>query len=364
MRLGTEFVEKQRALFLQGGQDLLCAQRQVYLFCGGIKAAPQPHLGPGQQHNGRAAQCIACATARAQAGPDGLARTAGIVQPGHGVILHPAGQQLTFPGTGRRAETLELLQHLAHCRAALQAGARGQVLPIEQEAHEILERHGLDFPTQALDRVAVNTRQQVPFAPLAIAHAGDELPTQDITLAFEHGQSLFHRAWRQSHRAADIGQQQWATAPQPRAKHFNQGRVGCPVLIKADQRRDFWLERRVWVQCLHAGQPLAGKPQTLFVHCQRCRTALASQVAQPVLPGRPGINFTLLDDRQLHQGFVHFIGIGGRRPGLLAYILDRLWVQCPKIIGRLGVAPAPVEHGLSATLLKRCVIEKRVGAGV
>jgi hypothetical protein len=46
------------------------------------------------------------------------------------------------------------------------------VLPVEQKAHEILQRHRLDFPAQALDRVAMNARQQMAFAPFLIGRPG------------------------------------------------------------------------------------------------------------------------------------------------------------------------------------------------
>ena len=70
------------------------------------------------------------------------------------------------------------------------------MLPIEQKAHEILQCHRLDFPAQALDRVAMNARQQMTFAPLFFTHAGAEVTAQHVAFLFQACQGLGKRHHR------------------------------------------------------------------------------------------------------------------------------------------------------------------------
>jgi hypothetical protein len=64
------------------------------------------------------------------------------------------------------------------------------VLPVEQKPHEILQRHRLDFPAQALDRVAMNPCQQMTLAPLFFGRTRREAAAQHITFAFQLRQCL------------------------------------------------------------------------------------------------------------------------------------------------------------------------------
>ncbi|MNL08060.1 hypothetical protein D3C87_1287650 [compost metagenome] len=75
-------------------------------------------------------------------------------------------------------------------RIALTLKSAGQMLPVEQKPHEILQRHGLDFPPQTLDRVAVNPREQVPFAPLFFGAARGESASQHVAFALQLRQGL------------------------------------------------------------------------------------------------------------------------------------------------------------------------------
>jgi hypothetical protein len=50
------------------------------------------------------------------------------------------------------------------------------VLPVEQEAHEVLPLDRLDLAPQALDGVAMDARQQVAFAPFFFRAPGVKRP--------------------------------------------------------------------------------------------------------------------------------------------------------------------------------------------
>ncbi|MNF73345.1 hypothetical protein D3C84_553430 [compost metagenome] len=68
----------------------------------------------------------------------------------------------------------------------------GDVLPVEQKPHEILQRHRLDFPTQALDRVAMNAREQMALTPFFRVVARGESSTQHVAFALQLRQGLDH----------------------------------------------------------------------------------------------------------------------------------------------------------------------------
>ncbi|MNK89579.1 hypothetical protein D3C87_1095930 [compost metagenome] len=70
------------------------------------------------------------------------------------------------------------------------------MLPVEQETHEVLQRHRLDFPPQTLDRVAVNSRQQMPLAPLFFRAAWGEPTAQHVAFALQLRQGLGDLSWR------------------------------------------------------------------------------------------------------------------------------------------------------------------------
>ena len=62
------------------------------------------------------------------------------------------------------------------------------MLPVSKKAHEIDTFDRLDLPPQALDRVAMDTRQQMPLAPLLLHCASAETPAHHVTLTFQTDQ--------------------------------------------------------------------------------------------------------------------------------------------------------------------------------
>ena len=82
------------------------------------------------------------------------------------VAAHPPGQHLGLPGGHRRLVALELFDHGAHAVVAPDLGARGDVLPAQQEADEDDGRHRLDLTAQPPDREAMDTGEQTAVAPL------------------------------------------------------------------------------------------------------------------------------------------------------------------------------------------------------
>ena len=59
-----------------------------------------------------------------------------------------------------------------HPGPPLALGAGGDVLPAQQEAHEVLGRDRLDLAAQPVLGVGVDAGQQAAGAPLLVAHVG------------------------------------------------------------------------------------------------------------------------------------------------------------------------------------------------
>ncbi|MNL36022.1 hypothetical protein D3C87_1580870 [compost metagenome] len=142
-----QLIEKQCAVLTEGLVNLLRFRRQ-FVDRGLLgQAAPQPDLTARQQQNRRAAQRHAGAlVARSQAGPDQLAAATQIIQPARRIPFDPRWQNVAVPGRSRGRVAFELSDNRRQHRAALALGRRGQMLPVKQKAHEVLQRYRLDFP--------------------------------------------------------------------------------------------------------------------------------------------------------------------------------------------------------------------------
>lgn len=76
----------------------------------------------------------------------------------------------------------------------------------------------LDFPAQAFDGVAMDTREQMAFAPLLLVLAWAEMAAQDITFAFQVRQGLFDERGGLAERFGDLRLGQRAMAAQARTQ--------------------------------------------------------------------------------------------------------------------------------------------------
>jgi hypothetical protein len=64
------------------------------------------------------------------------------------------------------------------------------VLPVEQEAHQRAPADRLDLAAQPADGVAVDARQQVPFAPFGVAGLGGEAALHHVAFGLQAQQRL------------------------------------------------------------------------------------------------------------------------------------------------------------------------------
>ena len=118
----------------------------------------------------------------------GVSHAAAQAQPVYllGAIVGDARRQhVVLPARRRQLEALELLDHRRQALGALDLVLAGDVLPMEQEAHEVGRADRLDLRAQAIERVAVDAREQAPVAPLELRCIGCEPPAQDASLGLE-----------------------------------------------------------------------------------------------------------------------------------------------------------------------------------
>src|SRR5204862_5814470 len=79
-------------------------------------------------------------------------------------------------------EALELLDRRRQAFDAAQLVLAGDVLPMQQEAQEVGRAHRLDLRAQAVQRVAMDAREQPPVAPFELGDARREAAAQHSSL--------------------------------------------------------------------------------------------------------------------------------------------------------------------------------------
>ena len=122
---------------------------------------------------------------RAQTARPGQAQ---IVEPRHVVGVETRRQQLRFPRGDRRLEALQLADHRVERVRPFAALVRDEVLPAEEEPHEVLRADGLDLLAQALDRIAMDAREQRAVAPFLRRPDGVNAPAHRDALRGERRQ--------------------------------------------------------------------------------------------------------------------------------------------------------------------------------
>src|SRR5205814_8077708 len=93
---------------------------------------------------------------------------------------------------------LELAQHLREAVAAVELGAGLEVLPAEEEAHEIRGGHGFDRATETPERQAVNSGEQPAVAPFLVRRPRGEMAAEGGTRPLERGEPDLDPARRQA----------------------------------------------------------------------------------------------------------------------------------------------------------------------
>ena len=126
--------------------------------------------------------------------PADLAVVAQPVEPRGVVVAQPAGEQLGLPRDRGGLEALELLDHGGEPGLARELRAGRDVLPAQQEAHEVLRGRGLDALAPRAARVRVHPREQPARDPLRPVRARRVAALEREALVLEHREPCVHAA--------------------------------------------------------------------------------------------------------------------------------------------------------------------------
>ena len=149
--------------------------------------------------------------------PRDLAGQAQLVEPLRAVARHARRQDRGFPGPRGDLEALELLDRREQPSPPLELGARGDVLPPEQEPDEVLGGDRLDLAPEPLGRVPVDPREEPPLAELhgrpagRLGVGGVEAAPQDDAGRLQAGE----RADRRAPRGARCAPRGWPPCRAP-----------------------------------------------------------------------------------------------------------------------------------------------------
>ena len=309
------------------------------------------------QHDGRAADRPGPVRlpAFARPPPHDAAHSAQLVEHRRRVVLHTRGEQVVFPRRRGRRVAFELAQHVgqaAFACAALVAVGSGQVVPAEQESHELRRRHRLDVGTQLLPRRAVQTREQPAVAPFGCSRLGKGTAHRRA-LGFEPQQRGEHAVGIEPERRGQRRGRHRAQQFQAAAQDLAQGGVAVrhSGLHCGDRRR----HHRTRKDGQELVQPLGGdKHHPAAGERQPRRPPLLRQ------RGHPLRQVDLVGGKKtVHaQGVVQFVGVADLGPRLLAHLRDHPRVEAADIVRRLQVHQCLRRHRAGAPLLRRAVVQE------
>src|SRR2546430_1846173 len=126
--------------------------------------------------------------------PGDVARKAQLVEPRGFVARDARGQHLALPSGRCQLEALELLDDALEPVATVQLLARLDVLPREEEAHEIGRAHRLDLAAEPVERAPVDASQEASIAPLdrVGGEIHGEAPAKDAALSLDAAERGVH----------------------------------------------------------------------------------------------------------------------------------------------------------------------------
>src|SRR5579883_2551913 len=108
-------------------------------------------------------------------------------------------------------------------------------------------------------------------------------------------------------------------------------------------------------------QPLGGDPKRLFRSVNSRRTPRLRELVKPARPACTLARLVFRQETKPDQGIVQLVGIGGIRPGFGAHALDGLRVELAETCSLIRRKPSPCHDCLRAALLKRRIVEERIG---
>ena len=162
---------------------------------GGVGRGSPPRLGAASGSASRT-------DSRPQADLPGHAQ---LVQPLAAVALHSGGQDGLLPGAGRDLEALQLLDDREDAQPPFAPGAIRDVLPAQQEPHEVPGGDRLNLAPAPLPGVGVDPCQQPPGAALLSFVPRGEVALDREALRLERRERADDQARRAGRPPAKLG---------------------------------------------------------------------------------------------------------------------------------------------------------------
>ena len=262
-----------------------------------------------------------------------------------------ARQNVALPSRRGHLEAVELTDHR---REAFQP--RGPMLgihplPGQQEPDEIRRAHRLDLRAEAVQRVAMDARQQPPLAPLELGRR--------VTVAWGEAAAEHHSLRLQrDERRFDLD----VRDAQCRGEGSRSGRTD-DAESSTDQLADGGLSRRRIVEQFHFRAALGRDPDGRSAVDgleSRCTPGL-DQLAHVLRP-IGGLRFG--QEAGGEQCVVQLVRVLDLGPDLLPHPLDGGGIERAEVGGGGGLERTAGVHRLRAALLQRCVVEELVGPRV
>ena len=221
---------------------------------------------------------------------------------------------------------LELFDDGQHAKPALSTRPGCDVLPSQEEAHEILGGDGLDLPPEPLLGVGVDPSEEATRAEFLGSVGGREAAAESEALGLQPGHGDGHVTFGESGRVRELGHGRWAAVLEMTPQHLRRsgvtverGRRGGGGMIRLEGRpREQELERR----------PTFDRAPQSRVRRRKHGDGSARfhQLAEPRSP-----LLVPREDGHGHQQVVELLGVPRFGPDLFADPLDRVRVEASKV---------------------------------
>ena len=272
--------------------------------------------------------------------PGDLPLVAEAVEPGGLVVAHSAGQDLRLPGPDRGLVALQLPDDPSQPVDAAVLGRAGDVLPLRQEAHELLGGDRFDPPASLGARVGVDAGEEATARPLdrgrvvsGVDRPLAEAPLDGEALRLEGGESDGDTAGWQAGAPDQRSVRQRGGHLQVAAEHLGRRLLGgAAVDVHALDERS------------HRGRRLDGVPtRRAVVADDRRHPATGLEGVEELGPLRRART-----QQERAQEVVELVGGGGRRLDLRPDPIDGLLGDPAHLAGSPAGGPAAAARRASA----------------
>ena len=260
------------------------------------------------------------------------------VEPRGVVAAHPRPEQVGFPRHRGGVEALQLLDHREEARFAGELGAGGDMLPAQQEAHEVLGGRRFHPAPAGAPGVRVHARQQPTRHPLGVDRLVAVVPLEREAALLEVGQPGQHAPFGERGRRRQLG---------------DGGDTGDLEVTAQDRGRSIFV---VGERAGDVVAPFGRAPERLPAVFEHRSASPRRKLVEPLLP---------LGSRAAHhqrrQEVVQVVGRVGIGRDLTVHLVDGRGVERPD--GReVDRQPAAQRDRVGAPVLQLLVVEERVGA--